>query len=83
MANPTSLDFTFAPEGTFTFSNGHTTITAQTDILPPPAPFPPESVTVEAVTIEASHHTVILPVDDVVVPPPVVEHVFDLLFPHT
>jgi hypothetical protein len=79
MANPTSFNFTFAPEGTFTFSNGHTTITAQTDILPPPALFPPESVTVEAVTIEASHHTVELPVHDLQVPPPVVEHVFDLL----
>ena len=78
MANPTS--FTFDPtEGTFTFSNEHTTITAQTDILPPPAPFPPESVTVEAVTIEASHHTVILPITDFVVPPHVVDHVFDLL----
>jgi hypothetical protein len=32
MANPTSFTFTFAPEGTFTFSNEHTTITAQTDI---------------------------------------------------
>jgi hypothetical protein len=76
MANPTSFNFTFAPEGTFTFSNGHTTITAQTDIVPP---LPPESVTVEAVTIEASHHTVILPITDFEVPPPVVEHVFDLL----
>jgi hypothetical protein len=76
MANPTSFTFTFAPEGTFTFSNGHTTITAQTDIVPP---LPPESVTVEAVTIEASHHTVILPITDFEVPPPVVEHVFDLL----
>jgi hypothetical protein len=79
MTNPTSFNFTFAPEGIFTFSNGHTTITAQTDILPPPAPLPPESVTVEAVTIEASHHTVILPITDFEVPPPVIEHVFDLL----
>jgi hypothetical protein len=68
--NPTSFTFN-QTEGTFTFSNGHTTITAQTNIVSLP---PSEPVTVESVTIEASHHTVILPITDFevpVIPPPV------------
>ncbi len=82
MANPTT--FTFDPvEQTFTFSNGHLTIVADTTIVPPP-PAPPETVTVDTVSLTTPHHdTFTLPVHDVVVPPPVVEHVFDLLFPHT
>jgi hypothetical protein len=83
MANPTS--FSFDPlEQTFTFSNNHTTIVADTTIVPPPTlPLvPPESVTVEQVTITTPHdHAVILPITDVVVPPPVVDHVFDLFIP--
>jgi hypothetical protein len=81
MANPTS--FTFNPvEQTFTFSNEHIAITADTTIVPPP-PAPPESVTVDSVTLTfdnpSPHDAFTLPVHDVVVPPPVVEHVFDLL----
>ena len=76
MAQPT---FTFNPvEQTFTFSNEHLTIAAKTEIVPPPA-LPPESVTVESVTLTTPHDTFTLPVHDVVVPPHVVEHVFDLL----
>ena len=77
MANPTT--FTFNPvEQTFTFSNGHLTIVADTTIIPPP-PAPPESVTVDIVSLTNHHDTFTLPVHDVVVPPHVVEHVFDLL----
>ena len=51
MAQPT---FTFNPvEQTFTFSNEHLTIAAKTEIVPPP-PLPPESVTVESVTLRRS-----------------------------
>jgi hypothetical protein len=78
MANPTS--FTFDPlEQTFTFSNEHLTITAKTDIVPPPPATPVESVTVESVTLTTPHDTFALPITDVVVPHPVVDHVFDLL----
>jgi hypothetical protein len=81
MANPTS--FTFNPtEQTFTFSNHHIAITADTTIVPAP-PAPPESVTVDSVTLAfdnpSPHDAFTLPVHDVVVPPHVVEHVFDLL----
>ena len=81
MANPTS--FTFNPvEQTFTFSNHHIAITADMTIVPTP-PAPPESVTVDSVTLTfdnpGPHDTFTLPVHDVVVPPHVVEHVFDLL----
>ena len=76
MAQPT---FTFNPvEQTFTFSNEHITIAAATTILPPP-PAPPQSVTVDSVTLTNHHDTFILGVHDVVVPPHVVDHVFDLI----
>jgi hypothetical protein len=69
-------------EQTFTFSNEHITITADTTIVPPP-PALPESVTVDSVTLTfdnpSAHDAFTLPVHDVVVPPPVVEHVFNLL----
>jgi hypothetical protein len=83
MANPTT--FTFDPvEQTFTFSNGHLTIVADTSfVVPTPPATTPESVTVDTVSLTTPHDTFTLPVHDVVVPPPVVEHVFDLLFPHT
>jgi hypothetical protein len=81
MANPTS--FTFNPlEQTFTFSNEHLTITAETNIPPPPAPLP-DPVLVTSVTLEfdnpSPHDVFTLPVADVVVPPHVVEHVFDVI----
>jgi hypothetical protein len=81
MANPTS--FTFNPvEQTFTFSNDHLTIVADTNIVPLP-PAPPESVIVESVTLTfenpSPHDTFTVPVHDFVVPPHVVDHVFDLL----
>jgi hypothetical protein len=77
MANPTS--FTFENDQ-FTFKNGQIEIVADTQgTLPGP-------ITVEQVTITTPHdHAVILPITDVVVPPPVLEHVpaiphvFDLL----
>jgi hypothetical protein len=65
---------------TFTFSNGHVTFVADTTIVPSP-PQPPE-VTVDAVSLENHHGTHELGVHDLVVPPPVVEHIaphFDLL----
>jgi hypothetical protein len=72
MAQPT-----FALVGdTFVFSNEHLTIAAQTDIVPPT---PPTSVTVESVTLTTPHDSFTLPITDFVVPPPVVDHVFDLL----
>jgi hypothetical protein len=58
---------------TFIFSNEHLTITAETEFVPP------ASVTVEQVTLTTPHDQFILPVTDVVVPPPVIEHHFDLL----
>jgi hypothetical protein len=65
MANPTS--FTFNPtEQTFTFSNHHIAITADTTIVPAP-PAPPESVTVDSVTLAFDNPS---PHDGDAVPPP-------------
>jgi hypothetical protein len=76
MANPTS--FNFDGVGTFTFSNGgHLTIVADTTIVPLP-PAPPESVTVDSVTLTTPHDTFPLPITNFVVPPHVVDHVFSL-----
>jgi hypothetical protein len=59
---------------TFVFLNeGGVRIAATTDIVPP------ESVTVESVKLTNHHGDVDLPITDLVVPPPVVEHLFDLL----
>jgi hypothetical protein len=74
MANPTS--FTFDPtEQTFTFSNGgHLTIAVDTTIVPP------ESVTVESVTLTFDNpsplDTYVLPIEHFEVPviPPPIEH---------
>jgi hypothetical protein len=46
---------------------------AETEIVPP------DSITVESVTLTNPHGTVELPITDFVVPPPVAEHLFDLL----
>ena len=69
MARP---DFELDPDGTFTFSNGHLTIVAETEIVPP------DSITVESVTLTTPHSTFELPITDFVVPPPLAEHLFDL-----
>jgi hypothetical protein len=65
----------FKLEGnTFVFSNEGVTIkAAATDIVPP------DSITIESVTLTNHHDTFTLPVADFVVPLPVAEHVFDLL----
>jgi hypothetical protein len=81
MANPTS--FTFDPVAqTFTFTNGHISIVADTTIVPPPPATPPESVTINSVTLTfdnpGPHDSFTLPITNVVVPPPVVDHVFSL-----
>jgi hypothetical protein len=75
-------DFTFDPvEQVFTFSNHHIAIAADTTIVPQPSQLP--EVTVDSVTLTfenpSPHDTFTLPVHDFVVPPPVVDHVFDLL----
>jgi hypothetical protein len=59
-------------EGTFTFDNGHVAFEVKTDI----GSFPPaEPVTVESVSLTNHHETSLeLGVHDLVVPPPVVEH---------
>jgi hypothetical protein len=81
MAHPT---FELVGGDTFTFSNEHITIAAETTIVPSP-PAQPESVTVESVTLTfenpSTHGTFTLPVHDFVVPPPLVEHVFDQVAP--
>jgi hypothetical protein len=80
MAEPWTFSFNLQDQ-TFTFSNGHVTFVADTTIVPSP-PQPPESVTVDSVSLTNHHDTFELGVHDLVVPPPVVEHVaphFDLL----
>jgi hypothetical protein len=80
MAEPWTFSFNLQ-DRTFTFSNGHVTFVADTTIVPSP-PQPPESVTVDSVSLTNHHDTFELGVHDLVVPPPVVEHVaphFDLL----
>jgi hypothetical protein len=73
MAHP---DFELVNGDTFTFSNEHLTIAVDTN-------FPQEPLTVESVTLTfenpSPHDTFELPITDFVVPPPVVDHVFDLL----
>jgi hypothetical protein len=73
MAHP---DLTFDPPGTFTFSNGPVTIEVATTIEPP-LPAPPESVTVNSSTLTNPHDTFVLDLHDFVVPPPVVERLFE------
>jgi hypothetical protein len=58
-------------EQTFTFDNGHVTFEAKTNIVSLP---PSEPVTVESVSLTNHHDTFELGVHDLVVPPPVVEH---------
>jgi len=80
MAEPWTFNFN-PQEQTFTFSNGHVTFEVAPTIEPPP-PAPPESVTVDSVNLTNHHDTFALGLHDLVVPPPVVEHVaphFDLL----
>jgi hypothetical protein len=81
MAHP---DFKLVNGDTFTFSNEHLTIAAETNLTN----FPQEPLTVESVTLTfenpSPHDTLPLPVHDLVVPPHVVDHVleqvgFDLL----
>ncbi len=77
MAEPWTFNIIDPQEQIFTFSNGQVTFTVDTTIVPPP-PQPPESVTVESVTLENHHHTVDLVdlgITSVEVPPPVIEHV--------
>jgi hypothetical protein len=73
MAHP---DFKLVNGDTFTFSNEHLTIAVDTN-------FPQEPLTVESVTLTfenpSPHDTFTLPVDDFVIPPPVVEHVLEHL----
>jgi hypothetical protein len=72
MAQP---NFELVNGDTFTFSNEHLTIAVDTN-------FPQDPITVEsvAITIENPRRqdTLELPITDFVVPPPVVDHVFDL-----
>jgi hypothetical protein len=73
MAHP---ELNFDPPGTFTFSNGPVTIEVATTIEPP-LPAPPESVTVNSATLTNPHDTFVLDLHDFVVPPPVVERLFE------
>jgi hypothetical protein len=73
MAHP---DLTFDPPGTFTFSNGPVTIEVATTIEPP-LPAPTESVTVNSATLINPPDTFVLDLHDFVVPPPVVERLFE------
>jgi hypothetical protein len=80
MAEPWT--FKFEPqEQVFTFSNGHVQFAVDTQFETPPVP--PESVTVESVTLTTPQGTDIdLGITNVEVPPPVIEHVashFDLM----
>jgi hypothetical protein len=82
MAEPWTFNF---QDQTFTFSNGPVTFEVATTIEPPP-PAPPESVTVDTVSLTTPHGPVgdagLLGITHVEVPPPVIEHVaphFDLL----
>jgi hypothetical protein len=72
MAHP---NFELVGGDTFTFSNEHITIAAETGIVPS------ESITVESVTFTTPHDTFTLPITDFVVPPPVAEHVFEQVTP--
>jgi hypothetical protein len=82
MAEPWTFNFEATEKGgSFTFSNGPVTFVADTTIVPLP-PEPPVSVTVDSVSLTNPYDTFELGVHDLVVPPPVVEHVaphFDLL----
>jgi hypothetical protein len=67
--------WTFNPtEPIFTFSNGHVTFEVATNIETPPPPLP-EPVIVESVALTTPGTPVELGISDLVVPPPVVEHV--------
>jgi hypothetical protein len=73
MAEPWTFSFN-ATEQTFTFNNGHVAFEVATNIetLQPPLP---EPVIVESVSLANHHETSLeLGVHDLVVPPPVVEH---------
>jgi hypothetical protein len=75
MAEPWTFTFQ-ATEQVFTFSNDHVTFAVDTQFEVPTPPALPESVTVESVTLTTPQETTIdLGIQDVVVPPPVVEHV--------
>jgi hypothetical protein len=72
MAEPWKFDFN-PQEQTFTFDNGHVAFEVATNIetLAPPLP---EPVIVESVALTTPGSDVVLGISDVVVPPPVVEH---------